>query len=201
MARAKVVLTVLALLIGVERANADLIYSFTYTDGTGNAAHGTVTAVDSGLGDGSLHAISGTLTVTSSADGNGSVGTYSLLSIGPNVTTSPAGAFIVDNLIYPNNNAGNGVNSGGITNPSFLTNWGLLFGQPGTGSQTEVNFWGNGNGDYALFTFNSSGYNIQQGGGGSFSVTLVPEPTTLAVFGMCLVGAVGFAYRRRGRIA
>ena len=171
-------------------------FTFTFSGG-GSSGFGVLSAVNSGLGDGSLHVIAGSLTVTSSSDGNASVGTYTLLPAGPGITTSPSGAFLVDNLIYPANNAFSGVNPGFGSNPSFLTNFGLLFGPPSTGSQQEINIWGNGNGDFAFFTFNN-GYNIQTGSGVTFTLAPVPEPSGLVVFGAATLAGVAFCgWRRR----
>ncbi len=192
MKRTTWMLAALALLFGVGQAKAGPMYSFNYSDGT-NTASGTVTTVDSGLGDGSLLATSGTLTVTSGA----ATGVYSLIPEGPAVSLSPSGAFLVDDLIYPNNNAASGVNPAIGSNPSFLTNWGLLFG----GAGLEINIFGNGGGDYAFLAFstNTGGFPVFQGSGGAFSLTATPEPTTLAVFGALAVGA--FGVRRRMKVA
>jgi hypothetical protein len=176
---------------------ADPQFTFTFSDLFGDTAHGTLSAIDSGLGDGSLLVTSGSLIVTTSADGNGSVGTYSLIAIGPGVTLSPSGLFIVDDLIYPNNNAASGVNPGISTNPSYLTNFGLLFGPPGTGSQDEINIWGNGGGDYAFYSEKGGSYNIQVGSGGIFNLTPVPEPASVSLLGIGLAGVSYFVWRRR----
>ena len=98
-------------------------FAFTF-DIQGNIGSGVLNAVPSGLGDDSLLAVSGTLNWTTSSDGNASAGTYSLLPAGPGVTS--IGAYIVDDLIYPNNDAGSGsspcqTSVGAIGNPSYLT--------------------------------------------------------------------------------
>ena len=110
----------------VPAAAGPLTYNFTYSDPSGTSGKGTLSVVDSGLGDGSLHAVSGTLTLTGTANGNASLGTYPLIPGGPGVDNS--GGFIYDNLIYPLNNAGTGVNGGGTIDPSYLDFPGLLFG-------------------------------------------------------------------------
>jgi hypothetical protein len=175
----------------------DPMYTFTFSDLAGDAGFGTLNAMDSGLGDGSLLATSGSLTVTS----GGAVGTYSLIPKGPSPENSPSGLFIVDDLIYPNNNAASGVNPGISVNPSYLTNSGLLFGPPGSGTQDEVNFWGNGGGDYAFGAETGGNYTILQFGGGTFTLeeaaSAVPEPTTLTMLGIGIASMAGYGWRRR----
>ena len=118
------------------------------------------------------------------------MGTYTLLSAGPATQNSPSGLFAVDNLISPG------------TPLALLDTWGLLFGQPGTGSQSEINIWGNGNGDYAFYSEVGGGYNIQQGSGGTFTLTEVspvPESASGAVW--CLMGlcVAGWIWHRGGQ--
>ena len=106
----------------------------------------------------------------------------------------------MDNLFYPANNAASGVNPGSISaNPSYLTNWGLLFGKGSgtTGSQNEINIWGNGKGDYAFYSEANGSYNIQNSSGGTFTASAVPEPATLTLFGSGLFCLAGCAWRRR----
>jgi hypothetical protein len=184
MKRALVLFAALALLIcGVEQARAD--YSFSYSDAL-NAGYGTLSGSPSGLGDGSLLITSGSLTVTSSADGI--LGTYSLIPTSslslyspPTVYISPDGQFIIDDLLYPGNNAGSGVNPGPTYNPSDLTYYGLLFGDSGT----YINIWGNGGATNYEYGKSSGGSISFLTTGGTFVTT--PEPSGIALFGMGIV--------------
>jgi hypothetical protein len=198
-------LATLALMFGASQAKADFNYTFTYSDGSGNAGYGTLVATASGLGDGSLLVTSGSLTLTSSSVGGGT-GTYSLIPTAglvpyppapPAAYYSPSGLFAVDDLIYPANNAASGVNPGIGSNPSYLTLYGLLFGPPGTGSQTEINIWGIGGGDYAIYSEIGGSYNIQTGSGGSFELTAAPAPNGLALCGLSGFVFLGVLIRRR----
>jgi len=193
-----VVSSVLSIFFGsAGSGRAQLIFDFTYSDTAGNTAQGTLTAVNSGLGDGSLWATSGMLTVLTSPGGAALVGTYTLLPAGPHVGISPSGLFEIDNLIYPANDAASGVNTHIGANPSYLTYWGLLFGHPGTGLQDEINIWGNGGGDYAFYSEQGGSYIIQQGSGGSFTLTAVPEPSSLVLTGIAALGMGVYVWRRR----
>jgi hypothetical protein len=86
--------------------------------------------ITSDIGSGQFLATGGNLTVTSTLDGN-LEGTYPLYPGGPAQTTSPAGAFLYDNVLYPS------------ANPSIDNN-GLLFINAGV----EVNVWSDGVSDY-----------------------------------------------------
>jgi hypothetical protein len=185
----------------------DPLFNFTYSDPYGNSGYGQLSTVPSGFGDGSFWATSGTLILTQSSDHNASVGTYSLLAEGPGPAISPSGLFAVDNLIYPGNNAAGGHNNSGtygvgiISGPSELTIYGLVFGQPGTGSQSEINIWGVGNDSYALWSEANGSYNIQISSGGSFTLTANPEPASLTLLGLGLACVAGYTWRRRKKAA
>ncbi len=201
-------------LVGTGPVGTDPQYNFTFSNiSAGDAGYGTLWAVPSGLGDGSMWAMSGSFTLTSSSNGTG-LGTYVLLSFGPGISVSPSTLFGVDNLIYPANDAASGAHNSGspfgaiISNPSYLTNYGLLFG-PGsgtTGSQSEINIWGNGGGDYAFGSEKNGIYNIQDYSGGTFTFSVaiasVPEPSSLTVvlgIGALVLGV--YSWRRRVPIA
>jgi hypothetical protein len=174
----------------------DPVYNFTYSDTAGNAGFGTLVATNpSGIDALSDWSLSGSLTVTSSADGNASVGTYTLLPGGPGTTYSPSGLFYFDNLVYPGNDAGAGAQAGFVLSNSYLTSGGLLFG-PVTGSQDEINIYGNGGGDYAFLSEVGGSNNIQTSTGGTFTLTPVPEPSALALAGVAAAGWVTY-WRRR----
>ncbi len=176
--------------------------SFTYSDTSGNAATASLTGQSSGLGDNSYWMTGGTITVSAYSFADGVTGTFLIdPAVGPGVTVASPSAY-VDNLFFPNNNAGSSVNWTG-TNPSYLTNWGLF--AIGTGSATgyAVNIWGNGNGDYALLesTYPGGAYDgSNPNAGGTLSnVSSTPEPSSMAAWGLG-VAAVFFVSRRR-RIA
>jgi len=96
-------------------------------------------------GNGNFLATGGTLTITSSLDGT-YLGTYALYPGGPGTTTSPAGAFYYDNVIYP-------------TTDPVLDDDGLLF----TGNGIEVNIWGNSPGNYSFYESNGGYINVEDG--------------------------------------
>ncbi len=170
-------------------------YPFTISDPQGDAAHGLLSAGPSGQGDGSVLVTGGFIDVTASSSANIPTGNYPVLPYGPaDVWT---GSFGVDNLLYPNNDANNGVNSGGISSPSYVDPDGLIFGTPGL----QINIWGNGNADYAFYGWTSTGgYGPTNGSGATFTLIQVPEPSSLILAGMGAALAIGLAARRRRRV-
>jgi hypothetical protein len=167
------------------------MYHFTFSDQSGDAGYGTLNAVPSGLAD-SLVVTSGSLTVTS----GGATGTYSLIPTGPYSTYSPLGAFIVDDVIYPNNDAANGVNPGISGGPSYLTYWGLLFG--GSGAEVNIFAYPTGGGNYEFYKGTGPGiYSVGAASGVSFSLTPVPEPASLTLLGVGACGLLGYGWRRK----
>jgi hypothetical protein len=122
------------------RANDDPVFTFTATDsasGTFSTGYLEVRA----NGDGTFTATGGFLLVSSGPD----VGLYELLP-NPNPPapfSSPSGAFIADNQLYPGQDP-------------TLDVYGLLF----AGDGLEINIWGTGPGTYSYYSFNGSFYNI-----------------------------------------
>ncbi len=177
----------------------DPMFNYTFNI-AGNVGFGTLNAQNSGLGDGSLLVTGGTLTLTSSADPTDTpLGTYSLLAISgpPTVTSSPLGSSIVDDLIYPGNNAAGGANQGvqgfTTTGPSYLDYFGLLFGTT-IGSTPEINLYYGNNGaqTYSMLT------NTQNYDGGTFTLTsATPEPSSLILLGMGIASLTGYSRWRR----
>jgi hypothetical protein len=130
------------------RADVPVWYSFTSPDGDTQAVV-WLSGLASGP-DGSLLVTSGTLTVDASSNPLLPLETYSLIFIGSSANWTSTKAFVVDDLLYPGDDAASGPNHGDMSggDPSYLTWWGLLFGDGGT---TEINIWGNGGADnYSL---------------------------------------------------
>ena len=163
---------------GISAANA-IPVSFDFSIGA-DVGHGTVDATS--LGGGAYVANSGTVDVTASSNGGGAVGIWTLYPGGPSVLTSPSGAFTYDNTITPAND------------PTLDLN-GLLFTQ----GADELNIYGNSPDNYGFYTYQNSGYAIQDASvpGSSFTITSVPEPVTLSLFGAGLAGAAALRRRKK----
>jgi hypothetical protein len=119
---------------------ADPTFTFTATDAaSGTFSYGVLEAQANG--DGTYTATGGYLVVISGPD----VGTYDLFPNPnpPHPASSPSGAFIFDNVLYPGQDP-------------TLDVFGLLF----TGGGLEINIWGTGPGTYSYFSFNGSGFNL-----------------------------------------
>lgn len=130
--------------------------SFTFTIGA-ETGFGSLNLISQGAG--SYLATAGLVTVTGSQD----IGTYPLYPGGPAVTTSPNGAFLYDNLVFP------------AANPTLDVD-GLLFNN---GGGLETNIWGNSAGNYSFYTGLGGGnYPIQITSNGSltFNVASKPDP-------------------------
>jgi hypothetical protein len=185
--------------VAVREGAADP-YEFFVNDGAGDVGYGFLTTTSAnGWGDDSQLAVSGTLTVTATQNATLlPLGTYPLIPTAPGtVTNGGTGGFYVDSLVYPADDAASGNNNGGLSgNPSYLTNDGILFGTSGV---FEINIWGNGGANnYALYTATSGPtYGIQTGGGGSFTLNRIPEPSSLVA--LCGLGAMGLLIAARRR--
>jgi hypothetical protein len=143
------------------------LFDFSFAIGP-DTGYGSLNTTDNGNGE--FLATAGTLTVTGGLE----VGAYPLYPGGPSVTTSPAGFFLYDNVLYPS------------IDPVIDLD-GLLF----SGSGLEINIWGNGPGSYT-FDNNNNGtqdlgepftLNVAPGGGQTapakfvFDVTAAPNCT------------------------
>ena len=153
-------------------------YDFTYSSGA-NFASGQIT-------------ISGTPSVSGNNVISGSIDYNSTtLALYPNpsplsISTSPAGAFYYDNVLYPLGSQG-----------TYLDIDGLLFTNP-TDTE-EINIWSNG------ATINDSFYQFVPGLGyvqadntGTFTLTAVPEYGSVSMLIICALGLAGaFFYKGR----
>lgn len=157
----------------VAFANNDPMYFFTFNMG-GNAGSALLSTTD--LGGGQFLVTGGTLDVTAGAD----VGIYPVIGGGPALFSSPSGAFVADNLLFP------------ATNPILDGAGGLLFGN----GSLEVNLWANGPDNYSFWSHDGSGYNVEYIGGGAASASPTPEPSTLLTLGSGLIGLAGLARKR-----
>jgi hypothetical protein len=99
------------------------LFDFTYTANL-DTGYGSVNTAD--IGNGEFVATGGFVTVTATGDGGPDGGSYPLYPGGPGKTTSPAGAFLYDNVVYPDQ-------------VPLIDNNGLLF----IGSGYEINLWSN----------------------------------------------------------
>jgi hypothetical protein len=163
------------LLLGGQVARADTLFTFSFVTPTLDyEGSGTLTAVD--LGSGAFGVEDGTLTMTT-----GPTGTYQLYTANSYTPTSdflsPSGAFQYDNMFYP------------TFNPE-LDIWGLLF----TGNGMEINIWGNSS--YTFDTYAAGSYGTMDNFS-EFVTAEVPEPATLSLVGLGLIGIAGAVRRRK----
>jgi hypothetical protein len=131
--------------------------SFTFTIGT-ETGFGTLNLISESAG--TYLATAGSITVTGAQD----IGTFPLYAGGPGLVSSPNGAFIYNNLVYPS------------SNPTVDVNGGLLFDN---GGGLETNIWGNSAGNYSFYTGTAAGnYSIAITADGSFTfdVASTPDP-------------------------
>jgi len=198
----------------------DYTFSFSSSNG-GDSGSGVLTTGISNFTDQSLLVTGGWLYLTASTDPNlpadqtymviATAGQTPLPSNNPyapdvqGVYESPQNAFWFDDLIYPGQNAASGVDEpagatpgsyGYVGSPSYLTNFGLLFG---SASGDQINIWGNGGAtNYAYYTGTADGnYIVQDGGNGTFQLTATPEPVSMVLFGSFLSLAGGVLSRKK----
>ena len=126
--------------------------TFTFSIGP-QGGSGVLTSAD--FGGGQLFATAGSLTVSAGSD----IGTYSLFPGGPGVTTSPNGAFLFDNLMFP------------VQDPTLDMD-GLLF----LGGSDQVNIWGNGPGNYSFYAYNNGTYITTIASAGTVTPVVSPVP-------------------------
>lgn len=175
---------------------------YTFSDLAGDVGTVDLNLAPTSLGDGSYLAISGSLDLTGTSNPTDlPLGTYALETLNPSPGSywaiSPLGAFSADNLVYTNDEAGTGTavyETGSslppyyvpISNPSYLTNGGLMFdGTVSINSVTtpiEINIFGIGGGNYEFYEGLGAGnYPIQQASGGTYAM---PEPSSFALLAM-----------------
>ena len=160
------------------------LYTITFNDGNGDFGSGQI---DVESANNNFYATDGLLRVT----GGNAAGIWTLYTgrgtkFYPDYLTSPSGAYLYNNAVYPNGNNPEYP----ATNP-LLDYYGLLFTQ---NNGNELNLWGNADGTYTLGG-NIGGWQnfnviISFGGTTISPVQTVPEPSTM-VAGIFLLLPVG----------
>jgi len=89
-------------------------------------------------------------------------------------------------------------------NPSYLTNWGLVFvpGGPNPGPTPEINIYGDGGTDYGFLGGYPTYYFPNQPSGGQFTLAPngVPEPS-IPIMLVTRIAGLGYFGCRRRRLA
>ena len=157
-------------------------FEFSYTDSSNDIyGSGKLNAVDNGTGIFTVTAGNST-SIFLGAD----LGLFSLItnSNAPGVSTSPSGLFNYDDLLYyPPQTALSNLDTSGL----LFTNFNGI----------ELNIWGNGAGQfYSAYTGLNGGYPAQYNNV-TFSVTEVPEPSTMLLLAAGLSGLA--AMRKRAK--
>jgi len=207
-------LTAIVLVLLLSRmATADTIFNFIVTDqynpssDNSDRGYGWLAGNPSGLNDGSYLLTSGSITFTETDD-KVTAGTWSLITssndggaqIGPYETLSPIEKYDVDNLLYPDQNANLAYTSGIYGGqPSYLTQWGLLFGNEN--NSIEINIWGNlpGQNNYSFYSSSDGSNESNADPDETFILTSgAPAPGVLpASLSLLCLSGLGLLARRR----
>jgi hypothetical protein len=170
------------------------LYEITFNDRNVNVGSGQI---DVESASGNSYAVSGSLTVTAGQ----ALGDWTLYVAGgtasyPSSLTSPAGAFLYNNAVYPT-----GQNPQYGDGGPLLDVYGLLFTDS---NKDELNLWGNTNGIYTLGS-NIGGQTVTVDiSFGGTTIAPVPEPINCALAGFGLIfvgGSIGRFYLGRRRSA